>query len=143
MIRVVIDTNVLVSAVLSPSGPPFQIIELANQRLIQLWASTATFEKYHEVLGRPQFSKLKELVDFQLASLSELCRFVTPRKRVEVSPDRDDDIFLECAEASKAHYLVTGNTRHFPERWKYTKRVTPRQFLNLFGTSPRKIRPSG
>jgi len=140
MIRVVLDTNVVVSAVLSPSGPPFEIIELANQKLIQLWASDVTFDEYREVLGRPQFSQLKELADPQLAKLSESCRFITPRNRVEASPDRDDNIFLECAEASKAHYLVTGNIRHFPERWKYTKIVTPRQFLDLFGTPPRKIR---
>jgi len=70
-----------------------------------------------------------------------MSRVVAPRKKVRVSTDPDDDIFLECAEAAKAHYLVTGNIRHFPDRWKYTKTVTPRQFLDLFGTSPRKIRP--
>ena len=49
-------------------------------------------------------------------------------------------MFLECAEAAKAHYLVSGNVRDFPERWRYTRVVTPRQFLNLFGTPPTKIR---
>jgi predicted nucleic acid-binding protein len=47
-------------------------------------------------------------------------------------PDPDDRIFLECAEASKADYLVTGNTKHFPKQWKYTKRVTPAAFLTLW-----------
>ena len=140
MIRVIVDTNVVVSAVLAPSGPPFEIIELANQNLIQLWASDAIFDEYREVLGRPQFAKIRALSDIQLTEISRICRFVTPGKKVKVSPDPDDDIFLECAEAAKAHYLVTGNVRHFPERWKYTKIVTPRQFLDQFGTPPRKLR---
>ena len=140
MIRAVLDTNVVVSAVLSPSGPPFEIIASASQKLVQLYASAAIFHEYREVLGRPQFDKLKALSDFQLSELSKICRFVIPRKRVTASTDRDDNIFLECAEAAKAHYLVTGNIRHFPERWKYTKTVTPRQFLDLFGSPPRKIR---
>ena len=41
----------------------------------------------------------------------------------------DDNRFLECAQTSKAHYLVTGNSRHFPDVWKYTKVVRPRAFL--------------
>ena len=140
MIRVVLDTNVVVSAVLSPSGPPFEIIALANQKLIQLYASTDTFDEYREVLARPQFAKLKGLSDLQLTELSKLCRFVAPSKEVAASPDQKDNMFLECAEAAKAHYLVTGNVRHFPERWKYAKTITPRQFLDLFGALPKKIR---
>ena len=59
MIRVVLDTNVVVSAVLSSSGPPYEIIALANQKLIQLYASVDAFDEYRAVLGRPQFAKLK------------------------------------------------------------------------------------
>ena len=137
MMRVVLDTNVVVSAVLSPLGPPLEIIELANQNLIQLCVSDVVFDEYREVLSRPQFTMLKGLADLQLLELSKLCRFVIPRKRVKASTDKDDDVFLECAEAAKAHFLVTGNVRHFPDRWKYSKIVTPRQFLDLFGTPPR------
>lgn len=107
MIRVVLDTNVVVSAVLSTLGPPLEIIELANQNLIQLCVSAVTFEEYREVLGRPQFARLKGLADLQLLELSSLCRFVIPRKRVRASTDKDDDVFLECAEAAKAYFLVT------------------------------------
>ena len=140
MMRVVPDTNVVVSAVLTPSGPPFEIINLASKGLIQLCVSDAVFDEYREVLGRPQFAKLRELSNLQLEEILKICKFVTPSKRVKVSPDPDDDIFLECAEAAKAQYLITGNVRDFPDRWKYTSVVTPRQFLNLFGTPPIKIR---
>ena len=49
-----------------------------------------------------------------------------------ISPDPDDVMFLACAEAAKAHYLITGNIRHFPSRWKYTKIVTPRAFIDIW-----------
>ena len=42
----------------------------------------------------------------------------------------DDDIFLECAQAAQAHYLVTGNLKHFLASWADTKVVTPRWFLD-------------
>jgi predicted nucleic acid-binding protein len=45
--------------------------------------------------------------------------------------DPDDNIFLECADAAKADYLVTGNHRHFPRFWKKTKVITPREFIGL------------
>ena len=40
-------------------------------------------------------------------------------------------MFLECADAARADYLVTGNQKHFPEFWKNTKTVTPREFVSL------------
>jgi predicted nucleic acid-binding protein len=44
--------------------------------------------------------------------------------------DPDDDIFLECAQAARAHYIVTGNLRHFPAKWADARIVTARQFLD-------------
>jgi uncharacterized protein len=46
--------------------------------------------------------------------------------------DPDDNLFLECAQAAKADYLITGNTGHFPREWKYTKVVTPRTFITIW-----------
>jgi len=58
---------------------------------------------------------------------------VNPAAGEPLTADPDDSIFLECAQAAKADYLVTGNTNHFPERWKYTQIVTPRQFIGRWG----------
>jgi predicted nucleic acid-binding protein len=43
----------------------------------------------------------------------------------------DDNMFLECADASGADYLITGNQRHFPRFWKKTKFITTREFISL------------
>jgi predicted nucleic acid-binding protein len=56
---------------------------------------------------------------------------VVPSRRLEVSGDPDDNPFLECADAARADYLVTGNLRHFPRFWKKTKIITPREFIGL------------
>jgi predicted nucleic acid-binding protein len=52
-------------------------------------------------------------------------------RRLEVSGDPDDNRFLECADAGRADYMVTGNLRHFPRFWKKTKIITPREFIGI------------
>lgn len=54
-----------------------------------------------------------------------------PSRRLEVTGDRDDNRFRECADVARADYLVTGNLRHFPRFWKKTKIITPREFIGL------------
>jgi predicted nucleic acid-binding protein len=56
---------------------------------------------------------------------------VKPSRPLEITRDPDDNIFLECADAARADYLVTGNPRHFPKFWKNTKVITSRELLNI------------
>jgi predicted nucleic acid-binding protein len=56
---------------------------------------------------------------------------VTPTRRLEVASDPDDNVFLECADAARADYLITGNQKHFPRFWKKTKIITTREFISL------------
>ncbi len=57
--------------------------------------------------------------------------FVTPQRTVTAAHDPDDNMFLECAEAAEANYIVTGNKKHFPAKWKRTKVVSGREMMNL------------
>ena len=52
-------------------------------------------------------------------------------RAIKVAKDPQDDKFIECADAARADYLVTGNARHFPKFWKNSKVVTSREFLAL------------
>jgi len=54
---------------------------------------------------------------------------VRPTQAVHACADPDDDIFLECAQAADAHYLVTGNVKHFPATWVNTRVISARQYL--------------
>jgi len=56
---------------------------------------------------------------------------VRPTEAVRACSDPDDDIFLECAQAAGAAYMVTGNTQDFPASWHGIRIVTARRFLEI------------
>jgi uncharacterized protein len=83
------------------------------------------------VLSRAELGIRKGLRQ-QLVQLIESHSYtVTPARSLEVARDPDDNMFVECADAAHADYLVTGNQKHFPRYWKKTKIITPREFINI------------
>jgi putative PIN family toxin of toxin-antitoxin system len=130
MIRVVLDTNIIVSALLQPLGPPAQVFVLALGGSIQLCVSGIIYAEYEEVIRRPRLKRSGDIVAATLDAIREKAVWVRPTERVQACTDPDDDIFLECAQAAKADYLVTGNLRHFPTTWSGTRIVTPRWLLD-------------
>ena len=95
-------------------------------------------QEYAEVLGRPELKIRKGLQRQLLQFVRNRSYRVGPTIRIEAARDPDDNKFLECAEAARADYLITGNRRHFPRFWKQTKVITAREFLELI--SPHLIR---
>jgi putative PIN family toxin of toxin-antitoxin system len=130
-LRVVIDANVLVSAVIKPAGLQRTVLLLAVTKPSRLYVSPSILEEYREVLGRPELQIRKGLRQQLLQLIKNRSYTVVPAKGVEVASDPDDNVFLECADAAGADYLVTGNLKHFPRFWKKTKIVTPREFVSL------------
>jgi len=130
-VRVVLDTNVLVSALLQPQGLPARafLTAIAGARA-QLCVSGDIYTEYEEVLRRPKFNRTEAVIEHTLRTIRQNGFWVKPPEKVHPCSDPDDDIFLECAQAARAHYLVTGNLRHFPTEWAGTQILTPRQFLN-------------
>ena len=131
MIRVVIDTNILVSALLQPLGLPAQVFVLALGGSIQLCVSGDVYAEYEEVISRPRFQRDQETIAGALRAVREQGFWVKPTETVRACADPDDDIFLECAKAARADYLVTGNVRHFPEVWESTRIVTARRLIEI------------
>ena len=131
MIRVVLDTNVIVSAYLNEDGLPFFILKLALAGLIRLRVSEPVLAEYEELLHRKRFPLDRRRANLLLKKIRSASEIVKSAGRLTESPDPDDNMFLECAEASKADYLVTGNLAHFPKSWKYTKVITPRTFITI------------
>ena len=130
MIRVVLDTNIIVSALLQPLGPPAQVLMLALGGSIQLCVSGSVYAEYEEVTSRPRFQRSEDIKAGALRAIREQGVWVRPTERVTACTDPDDDIFLECAVAAKADYLVTGNLKHFPTSWAGSRVVTPRSLLD-------------
>lgn len=131
LLRLVLDTNVIVSAALKPNGLSRTVLTLALTRPARLCASAEILSEYREVLARPEFKIRKGLRQQFLKLVTNRARVILPKRRLEVSADPDDNKFLECAEAASADYLVTGNLRHFPKYWKQTKVITPGEFMNV------------
>ena len=131
MIRVVLDTNIIVSALLQPLGPPAQVFFLAINGSIQLCISGNVYAEYEEVIRRPRLRRDENVITSTLLTIREKAVWVRPTESIRVCTDPDDDIFLECAQAARATYLVTGNIRDFPVCWLDTRIVTARFLLDI------------
>jgi len=66
-----------------------------------------------------------------MAALRRISISVQPTRSLAISPHAADNRFYECAESASAHYLVTGNLKHFPKDHKNTKIITSRELLQL------------
>ena len=130
-LRLVIDTNVLISAAIKPAGLQRTVLLLAITRPARLYVSRPILEEYREVLGRPELRIRKGLRQQLLRLIKNYSSTVVPTRRLDITSDPDDNMFLECADAARADYLVTGNQMHFPRFWKKTKIITTREFISL------------
>ena len=137
-LRLVIDTNVVISAALKPAGAQRTVFLLTITKPARWYVSTPILEEYREVLSRPELQIRRGLRQQFLQLIKNHSYIVAPARHLEVTPDPDDNMFLECADAARADYLVTGNQKHFPRFWKNTKIITPREFISL--TAPHSIR---
>ncbi len=137
-LRLVMDTNVLISAALKPAGLQRTVFLLAITKPARWYVSTPILEEYSEVLSRPELQIRRGLRQQFLQLIKSHRYIVAPTRHLEITPDPDDNMFLECADAARADYLVTGNQKHFPRFWKNTKIITPREFIGL--TAPHSIK---
>jgi len=130
-LRLVLDTNIIVSAALKPDGLQRTVLLLAMTRPARLYISAPILSEYRIVLSRRELKIRKGLRQQFLQKIEDSSHTVFPSRQIHVTSDPDDNVFLECADAARADYLVTGNQRHFPRFWKQTKIVTSREFVTL------------
>ena len=112
--KVVIDTNVVVSANLSDDGPPAAILDLAANKIILTCVSPAILAEYEAILRRPRFKLDPSHVARSLAVIRKTSRLIRPTRKLIVVEDEPDNRFLECAAAASADFIITGNARHCP-----------------------------
>jgi uncharacterized protein len=130
-LRLVLDTNIVVSAALKPQGLQRTVFLLALAKPARLYISIPVYREYRQVLARPELHIRKGLQQRFLRLIENNAHFVEPARPLDVTADPDDNIFVECADAARADFLVTGNVRHFPRYWKRTKIITSREFLSV------------
>lgn len=142
MPKVILDTNVIISAFLKAESNPALILALGLEGSLTVCLSETIWQEYRGVLRRKKFQGLdQESIEKILSVLKQQTLWVSPRIPVNIlSRDPADNKFLECALESQADYLITGNTRHFPlKKFHGTRIINPRDFIDLIGKaiSPR------
>jgi uncharacterized protein len=130
-LRLVIDTNVLISAAIKPTGLPRTVLLVAITPPARFYVSRPILKEYRNVLKRPELLIRKGIQHQLLQLIENRSHRVEPTRRLDVCSDPDDNMFLECAAAARADYLITGNQKHFPRFWTQTKVITPREFISL------------
>jgi putative PIN family toxin of toxin-antitoxin system len=131
--RVVLDTNVLVSGLLSPYGPPAQIVRMVAFGTLILCYDARILSESREVLLRPKFSFDPDAIDAFLDQVETLGEIVIGQPLRMHLPDEDDEPFLEVALSAGADALITGNLKHFPSKARRGMLVLlPVDFLEHF-----------
>ena len=132
--RVVLDTNVVVSALLKPQGLEDQVLRLALAGRLLLCLSPAVLAEYAQVLPSPKFKLRPEEITTTLKQLERVGSLFHPTQALKISSHEADNRFYECAAASQASFLITGNLKHFKKDYKGTRVVNARQLLDLIAT---------
>ncbi len=133
--KIVLDTNVLVSGILSPNGPHAAVLRAILTERVKLCFDERIVSEYRDVLTRTKFSFDGELVE-ELMGFLEAAGSPTLAAPLPVTlPDPWDQMFIEVAVSSHADFLVTGNLEHFAKMARAGVRiVSPREFLDALLT---------
>ena len=139
MLRVLLDTNQLVSSLLSTGGPQGQLIDAWRRRAFALLMTPGQLEEVAEVLSRPKIARKYPISGTDRRAFQELLRSEAILLPDEPAPgvcrDADDDYLLGCAAAGGVEYLVTGDADLLSVgRYQGVSIVDARQFLGLLST---------
>lgn len=117
--RVVIDTNVLISGLMGLYTYPARVVDLVYVGRFQCIYDDRIIAEYRDVLSRPKFKQVvsekeqKDLLQYLLYSGTHVLAAPIEVIRRSSAPDPDDLIFADAAVAGEARYLITGNKKHF------------------------------
>ena len=126
---VVLDTNVLVSALINPTGVPAAVLGLVLNGKLTVGYDNRILDEYREVLSRQRFHFKKSLTLQLLDYIRQAGEFIVAEPLRIASVSEDDRMFYEVAKTAKAAYLVTGNKRHFPSDDIVR---TPKEFVDIY-----------
>ena len=128
--KVVIDTNILVSALLNAGSIPAQILNLVLNQKLQIQYNNPILQEYRNVLSRGKFafdqaSVVEPLIDF-IRYEGEL---VVSEPNAEIFTDPDNKKFYEVFISGNSKHLITGNLKHFPTDPRI---LSPKDFIDFY-----------
>lgn len=131
--KIVLDTNVLVSGLLSPFGAPAEIVRMAASGVVSLCFDSRILTEYKQVLERPVFQFHLEDIRLLLDQIEADGFLVESKSLPERLPDETDQPFLEAALSTDVDFLITGNIKHFPPNKRHGAKVlTPVEFMDSY-----------
>jgi putative PIN family toxin of toxin-antitoxin system len=130
--KVVLDTNVLISAIVF-GGKPRKILEAVFRGELTLFLSEYILDELEAVLKRPKFGFPSEVIQTILSELHAICTFVTPSERIlEIQEDPDDNRIFECAVEASANYIISGDTHLLNlKQYQNVRIVSPDKYLAI------------
>jgi uncharacterized protein len=136
MQRIVIDTNVVVSALIQRGYPNLIINDLFVEQKFKLCVSNELLAEYYEVLSRPKFSKFQDFfirAESLLVEIESKATKYFPAITLDLISDADDNMVLELAHECLADFVITGNTTDFTfPTYNLTKIVTPKEYWEIY-----------
>ncbi len=132
IIKIVLDTNIFISSVFWEKGNPHKIIEKAIEGKINVFTSEEILEELKRVLKR-DFDESEDFIQEQINLIKEYSEIIEIKERVDVvKEDPDDNKIIECALASNADYIVTGDNHLLKmQEYKNTKIINPQQLIEM------------
>jgi putative PIN family toxin of toxin-antitoxin system len=131
--KIVLDTNVLVSGLLTPFGPSGEIVRMISSGNLILCIDARILSEYEEVLHRSKFKFNKEYIGIFLDFIRQYGQFVSSIPLKNPLPDPSDEPFLEVAIAGNVKSLITGNIVHYPPSSREGISIhSPSEFLEFY-----------
>ena len=137
MLKIVLDTNVFVSALINPRGKPAQILNYVFESKVRLFTSPSIIEELERVLSYPKLVKRHGLEKQELkkfvSDLLSILSLVEGKKAIElIAEDPADNNYLSCALDAKADFIVSGDIHLLNLReYEGIQIITPSQFLEM------------
>jgi putative PIN family toxin of toxin-antitoxin system len=126
--KIILDTNVIVSALLSPQSLPAKILGLVLNGTIGIVYDNNVLAEYTEVLNRKKFKIDKESIKVVSEFIRNDGEYAISIPQNAKFVDEDDRVFYELHKSGEVDFLITGNIKHFP---KEKNIVTPREFIEI------------
>jgi uncharacterized protein len=131
--KIVLDTNILVSGLLTPFGPSGEILSMIFSGKLTLCLDARILAEYKDVLHRPKFKFNKEHISVLLNFIKQYGQFTSSAPLQNRLPDPDDEPFLEVAIDGQVVSLITGNSIHYPPSpFKEINIFSPSQFVEFY-----------
>lgn len=129
----VVDTNIIISGLISPNSSSGTILKLILSGKIKLCIDSRIISEYREVLLRKKFKFEKESIDYILEEIETEGIKIFPEPLDLQLPDKGDLPFLEVAVAGNIKVLITGNIKHFPKNnYRQVKIFSPAEFIKEY-----------